>query len=287
MNSIKLKLIFTLIFLTINLFFAYKLINLNEAKNTFSQSEIYQAAAVLKNKGINIDAEDIINIKNVPYVLNISFDTETVKEIADEIMHGEYTEFNIPDGLNFTGNNESLSIYYDYTFEYKSINSDIDQATIQSLLLSASVPSQKDSKRIQKTFSSLLSAVSKNNLNTNVKIDKILIEDGITYISGTELIGNYEIANSVFYIAAEGEKILFASGGFYFTDQVNKYSTDAYDSINILFGIEKQSSKIEKMELIYFPVAENSSSYYLVPSYKFTLSDGTQFTVDATSAAQR
>ena len=287
MNSSKLKLLLIALFLCVNLFFLMRLTDLIESKKYFSNAELNDAVSVLKTKGISIDSDVIIKEKSVPTTLRLNFSSSTVEKMAKKIMHSEYGSFNIPNGNNFANDVESFTVYNDYNFLYERFDRKQNKESVLETLNDAKSISKDLQEELEEYLKEFLSLASSSNAVVTVKIDKHISKNGFDYIKATECINGYEINDAVFYIVLSNNKAVFAFGKFYFSDTVAEFKSDAHDSIDILFEIDKTDFKIINMDMIYFPVYESATSYYLTPSYKFTYFDGTFSIYDATSGVKR
>lgn len=287
MNSSKLKLLLIALFLCANLFFAIRLTDLIESKKYFTEDEINNAVNVLKTKGIVIDSDTVIKEKNVPVTLKLNFNNSTVEKMAKNIMHSEYGSFNIPSGNNFANDLESFTVYNDYNFLYERFEHlQTKDGVIDALKNAKSIDKDLQEELTEKLHDYLTAASSKN-IKTTVKIKKHTRKDGLDYIEAQECINGYEINDALFYMVLSGNKTIFAFGKFYFSDTASEFTTEAHDSIDILFETDKTDSKIIDMSLVYFPVYESTTSYYLTPSYKFVYNDGNFSVYDATSGVKR
>lgn len=280
MNSGKLKWFLILLFLAVNLFFALSIKELWESKNHFSEAEIAEAVKVLNDKGVSIDAHTVIKTKKVPETLKLTYDAASIEKLADKIMWEKHGSFKIPNGQNFANDKESFSYYYDFSFEYKYFDSGITDENVISVLNKADAPNEKEAKLLDSFFKELDEDIT-------VKILKYAEKDGMAYIEALEYIEGCEIDEAVFHAVIRDGKAVYASGKLYYTEPVSRYTSQTSDSINILFELEETDRRITKMELIYFPVSDDHSAFYLTPSYRFTYSDSETELYDATSGVKR
>ena len=287
MNSSKLKLLLIALFLCINLFFAIRLTNLIESKKYFTEAEINNAVNVLKAKGIDIEVETVLKEKAVPVTLKLNFNNSTVEKMAKNIMHSEYGSFNIPSGNNFANDFESFTVYNDYNFLYERFEHSQTKDEVIQILKNAEITNEDLQKEFEEKLHDYLTAASSKNIKTTVKIKKHIRKDGLDYIEAGECINGYEINDALFYMVLSKDKTIFAFGKFYFSDTAAEFTSEAHDSVDILFEIDETEAKIIDMNLIYFPVYESATSYYLTPSYKFTYNDGNFSIYDATSGVKR
>ncbi len=287
MNSSKLKLFLIFIFIAVDLFFLFKLTDLNNSKSFFSDERIDEAVQVLEEKGVKIKRDSILRDKNTPATLKFTFDLSTVEKVASKMMQNKYGSFKIPNGQNFASDTESFSVFYDYSFEYRLLSMDMQSTDTAEILSKAEKADEKQQKEFSRILGKLLDGIEKDDAQISIKVKKYLLKDGLEYIQAVECIGENEIDSSELQAVFSDKKLIFAAGTFFFSEKISKYTSDANNSIDILFSVEKKDAEIVKMEMVYFPVYESTDSVYLAPSYKFSYSDGITELYDATSGLKR
>jgi hypothetical protein len=287
MNSSKLKLILIFLFLAVDLFFLSELINLKSSKEAFSENEIAEAVEVLETKGVLIEPTTVVNKKTVPDMLKLNFETEAVEKLVKNIMREDYSSYKIPDGQNFANDAESFSIFFDYTFEYQLFSYELNRAQITNILKYTNTIDNKLQKNYEKILEKLFGKLNldKKSLSANVK--KLVTVDGLDYVEAVQCIDGNEVLDATFYAVFSDKELVYIAGTFYYSDRVSAYSTDALNGINVLFSLGKRDAEITDMQLVYLPVYESTSSFYLTPSYRFEYSDGSVEVYDATSGVKR
>ena len=287
MNSSKLKLILIFLFLAVDFFFLSELINLKNSKETFTEDEIIEAVEVLETKGVYIDPTTVVNKKTVPDMLKLDFETAAVEKLVKNIMQENYSSYKIPDGQNFANDVESFSIFFDYTFEYQIFSYELERTQITNALKYANATDKKLRKDYEKLFEKLFGKLNLNNKSISAKVKNVVTVDDLNYVEAVQCIDGNEILDATFYAVFSGKELVYTSGTFYYSDSVSSYSTDALNGINILFSLGKNDAEITNMQLVYIPVYESTSSFYLTPSYRFEYSDGSVEIYDATSGEKR
>ncbi|MBE6701658.1 MAG: hypothetical protein E7582_07225 [Ruminococcaceae bacterium] len=287
MKSGALKFFIIGILLIINLYFVFTLNSLKNAKTYFDTEEIKEAVEVLNKKGVKIDAKKVITKKEVPDVLKTDFVQSSIENVAKKVMQEDFGSFAIPDGQRFANEKESLSFYYDYSFEYVLPHYEFDVNRIKGKLNFSYAYGEETEEKYNSAFDNLFDNFNSGDYKIHLKIRRIFQEENMTYIEAVECIDSYEINGAHVYAALDGEKVVFASGKLYFFQSTSGYKSDAMDSINILFELDKKEEEITKMELVYLPVPDHNNSFYFVPTYKFTYSNSDVELFDATSGTKR
>ncbi len=287
MNLSKLKLILIVLFLLVNLFFLFELKSLNDAKELFTEQEIVEAVEVLSSKGISIKPSTVIEKKIVPKTVKLDFDSSSVEMLVAKIMRGKYASFTIPDGHQFANDDENFSVFSDYTFIYQHSSHEPTYAEVEKALHNAPPLDDDLKKKAKKLLKNTFGTLKDDNPDISVAVEAYHEENGFCYLKLSELINSSSIDGAESCIVFRDGKPIYAYGKFFYSTSVKEYSTDYFDSINILFELESKESDIEKMELIYLPISNNDTSFYLVPTYKFSYSNGETMLYDATSGTKR
>lgn len=287
MKSFYLKLILILVFLSVNIFFLFRIAELYKLKNTFSDEEISSFVEVMCEKGIKIDQDTIIREKNVPKVIKLNFNSSASEAVASRIMRDEYGSFTIPDGYRYTNDTESLSFSYDYTIEYVYLPRELSKEFVESQLSTAQGVDEKGKKAEKALTRAFFKDMNSDPYNVSIKAKRSFYVNGITYIRAIQCVDSYEIEGAEIIAALDKETPVFISGRLFFAEDYYDYKTDAFDSINILFEIEPENSVIDDMDLTYSFVFDDKSAVYLTPSYRFIYSNGEKKIYDATSGAKR
>lgn len=283
MNPSGLKNLLIILFLSVNLFFLYKLTDLIEQKNRFRDEHVNEAVEILQTKGILIDGEDVIREKNVPKTLKLDWKLSTIEQTAKNLMKDSYGSFGIPDGHSFTGEGEALSFFYDYSLEYKRFDHSLTVDEVKKKLDNAT--GKNGAKKFEKLLGKLFSESISSDIG--ITVDSCLETDDIVYLEAHQTINGIKADGASFCAAIKNSEVIFISGKLYLCNGFKEYVTDSLDSINILFELEPSEKTIEKMEMLYYPVTENNEQVYLVPSYKFTYSNGDTVLYDAASGISR
>lgn len=287
MNSSRLKLVLIIMFLSVNLFFLHKIIDINNAKSTFTDKEIAEAVELVSTKGVNISPENVLRDKTTPKTLKLEWDVHSIDKVVRKITDSEYGSFTIPDGHSFTNDTEQFSAYYDYSFEY-TCNANSDNAeSVAEILASADQTNENKIKEYNKLLKDITDITEAKDFYVSVQVDKYVHHNEKEYLHAVQYINGCRIDEAEFVAVFSNGRLSFAKGIFYFSGKVSKYVTDAHDSINILFELESNEKEIIKAEQTYFPIRENNTSLYLTPSYKFTYEDGTTVLYDATAGIKR
>ncbi len=287
MKSFHLKLILILVFLSVNVFFFFKTTELYTAKNTFTEAEISNSVRVIKAKGIKIDKDTIPREKVVPKVIKLDFTASSSETVASRVMRKEYGSFTIPDGYRYTNDSENLSFSHDYMIEYVYLPKNLTMEFVNAKLFEAKGVEEKGEKAVKALTHAFFNGMNSEPYKVTLKATQSVFSDGITYIRAIQCVDSYEIEDAEIIAAVEKDKPLYISGRLFFAKSYYDYSTDALDSINILFEIEEENSTIEYMSIIYASVFDDKNSVYLTPSYRFIYSNGTKKIYDATSGAKR
>ncbi len=285
MKSTSIKLILTVLFLFVSVFFAFKISELYRAKSFFTPSEISETVKVLSRKSVFIDEDTVLKGKTVPKVIKLAFDASDSLEVAKRVMKSDYGTFTVPNGYSYTSDTETLSFFDNYTIEYSYIPSGITLEKVTSSLTDAKKDEGEKAENIlTKLF---FSDMDSGPYEVTMKVVRSVTLDGTVYLEAVECVDGLEIQGTRVFSAIMGSRLLFLSGTLFFAEEYSDYKTDAFDAVNILFEIEGNSEKIEKMELVYIPVFDEKVSVYLTPSYSFVYSDGVKKIYDATSASKR
>ena len=285
MKSTSIKLILTVLFLFVSVFFAFKISELYRAKSFFTPSEISATVKVLSRKSVFIDEDTVLKGKTVPKVIKLAFDASDSLEVAKRVMKSDYGTFTVPNGYSYTSDTETLSFFDNYTIEYSYIPSGITLEKVTSSLTDAK---NDEGEKAENTLTKLFfSDMDSGPYEVTMKVVRSVTLDGTVYLEAVECVDGLEIEGTRVFSAIMGSRLLFLSGTLFFAEEYSDYKTDAFDAVNILFEIEGNSEKIEKMELVYIPVFDEKVSVYLTPSYSFVYSDGVKKIYDATSASKR
>ena len=287
MKSFQLKLILILVFLSVNIFFFFKTAELYTAKNTFTDEEIANSVKVIKEKGLKIEENVIPRDKNVPKVIKLDFTASSSEAIASRVMRKEYGSFTIPDGYRYTNDSENLSFSHDYVIEYVYLPKNLTIEDVNAKLFTAKCSDEKGEKAAKNLTHAFFHDMNSEPYKVSLKAKKSVCIDGITYILAMQCVDTYEIEGAEIVAAIENDKPLYVSGRLFFAESYSDYTTDALDSINILFEIEAENSSVESMDIIYAPVFDDKNAVYLTPSYRFVYSNGIKKIYDATSGAKR
>lgn len=287
MNSSRLKIALSILFLAVNLFFLHKIITITNSDNTFSDTEINEAISLVSAKGVNISPDNILKERKTPKTLKLEWDVQSIDGIVKEIVQSEYGSFKIPNGHSFTNDTEKFSIFYDYSFEYKCLDTSESIQTVTDALNEGESKNSKKIKKYRELLKKLTKKISSNDFEISIDVIRLAEKETKDYIYVSQYINGCNVDGAGFVAVFENDALIFASGTFYISGHVSKYSTNSHDSINILFRLDASESEIIKTEKYYFPVSENDSSVYLTPSYKFTYNDGSTVLLDATSGMKR
>ncbi|MBQ5801044.1 MAG: hypothetical protein IIW20_04075, partial [Clostridia bacterium] len=200
-------------------------------------------------------------------------------------MKGDFGTFTVPDGYSYTNADETLSFSYDYSIEYSLLSSGISREDAEKAFLEGSASdTEKTEKLLTKFF---FSDMNSGPYKVTMKALRCVEKDGVLFVEAVECVDGIEVKGAKVLSALKNGEPVFLSGRLFFSKSYTDYKTDAHDSVNILFEIEKNDLKIEKMQILYIPVFEEKGSVYLTPSYSFTYSDGSEEIYDATSAIKR
>ncbi len=284
MNSGKLKLVFILIFLLVNIFFVFRITSLSNEKNLFTQEEIVKAVSVLGERGVKIDASTVIPTKNVPLTLKFSYDTNIIELFAKSFMKSGYSTFTIPEGQRFANDNESFTFLYDYTFEYDDFAETIDISFANEALKNVT---KGKSEELEGLLNGLFSEISSQEYVFNFNVESFTEKDGYVCVRASQSVNSIPINDTGIVGVIKDDRFVFATGTLYLAESVTDYSVKSHDSINILFELDPMGSKIAKMEYIYQPISDKSNSVYLVPWYKFTLDNSETLYFDAASGTKK
>lgn len=287
MNSGKLKLLLIILFLAVDLFFLHKIITIRNVENTFTDAEITSAIQLVSSKGVNISSDIIPKEKNPPKTLKLDWDIELIELAAKQILNSEYGSFKIPNGHSFTSDTEKFTVFQDYSFEYSSLNNTESIESVGNALNDATTYDEKAVENYEKSLKKLTKITEDKNFKVLAKIEKYAKSNEREYIYVTQYVNGCKVDGAGFVAVFENGTMIFSIGTFYFSGNVNSYSTNAHDSINILFELEASENEIINTQRQYFPVRENENSVYLTPSYRFTYDNGVSVLYDATSGKIR
>lgn len=287
MNSSKLKLFLIILFLTVNLFFLHKIIDISKAKNTFTNEEIAEAVELVSIKGVNIAPENVMRERSSPKTLKLEWDVQSIDMVVKLITDSEYGSFTVPNGHSFTSDTERFSAFYDYSFEYTCHGNTDTSESVAKVLEASDASSSKKVHEYEKTLKKVSDIIDTKDFETSVKVTEYAVQNGKEYIRCQQYVNGCKVDGAEFVAVFYEDKLHFATGVFYFSGKVSKYVTDAHDSINILFELEPSEKEIIKTERNYYPVRENGVSLYLTPAYKFTYEDGETILYDATAGIKR
>ncbi len=287
MKSSSLKILIALLFLLASAFFAFKTLGLYSSKNIFTDEEISEAVKVINEKGVKIKEQLVIKEKSVPNVIKLEFNSISSESIAKRLMREEYGSFTIPDGFSYTNDTESLSFSKNYDLEYIYLPSDVTKDKVTNALALINDSDEAGEKAVKKLTEAFFKNINSDPYKVSLKLKKSVTNGSLTYLEAVQCVDSYEIEGAGVIVALSSDKPVYISGKLFFAESYNDYETDAFDSINILFEIEKSDLEIRSMELIYAVVFDKKSSVYLTPSYRLSYSDGSVKIYDATSAAKR
>lgn len=284
MNSGKLKLVFILIFLLVNVFFVFRITSLSNEKNLFTQEEITKAVEVLGERGIKIDAATVIPTKNVPLTIKFSYDTNIIELFAKRFMKSGYSTFTIPEGQRFANDNESFTFLYNYYFEYSDFAENLDISLANEVLNNGTSGRNEE---LEEQINGLFAEISNQKYVFEFNLESFAEKDGYVYITAAQSINSVPINNAGITGVIKDNRFVFATGTLYLAESVTDYSVKSHDSINILFELDPLQSKIIKMEYVYQPISDKNNSVYLVPWYKFTFDNSDTLYFDAASGTKK
>ncbi len=287
MKASHLKLILLILFLSVNVFFLFKLTELYNSKNLFSEEEIQEAVNVLKDKGINISPDKVIKEKNLPSVIKLNFDSLSSEGIAKRVMREKYSAFTVPDGFSYTGVRESLTFQSDYSINYTYLTSNLTKEKVLSNLTDTHLVDDTAKKECENLSKTLFTDINSEPYSISLTPLRSKTVDSVIYVEAIQTVNKYKIDKAKVVFATKDGELLFLSGTLFFAQSYEDYLSNAFDSINILFEIEDKKEEITSMEVVYSYVFDENNSVYLTPSYAFTYADNTKEIYDATSAVKR
>ncbi len=286
MNTSRIKNIFIIMLLCVNLFFLFNYLSLKEESENFRSEEIKEAVALLNSKGIKIKADVIPSTKKIQNIYRISSKPSLFDDFARNFFGHSAEAFTTPEGLSYSSGTGNLIVRNNRSFLYLansfSMNDYIGAInSIQNETL--------DDEYKKKHINLIYDIFSFGGIEPKNDFERLghFSKDGVDYYLFIQKTDGITVYSSEITVAIKDDSAIGASGNFICLPPDGDYTCDYHDAINILFNIDIPEKEITEMTLVYYPINHEGESFLLLPSYKLTFEDNSHAVYDAAGVIQR
>ncbi|MBQ8249619.1 MAG: hypothetical protein IJY93_07045 [Clostridia bacterium] len=248
MNWSSVKNLMIAILVAANLFLVYNVVRQGRTLRYVDEEEIRGAIELLERDGLSVHFDDVPKEKFKAYVYESLYSDEYYTEAA-EALTGSKREllYALPEGgISIrTENGSTVEFDTDFGFRYVSVDN-LDASTYTEITADNFEAFSKNKSEL--TASELKSHSKKaaeildeavggdGELSTKVKLSCYDESTDMTYLLATQTLDGYEVYSHYALCVFEGDELVFAKGRWYFAPIDEKYSTELYDQVNILFS---------------------------------------------------
>lgn len=297
MGWIRIKHILVGILLLANLFLGFSLFSIQNESRYISADAIESVSRLLAENHIFV-AEDAVDRKivNIP-ILSGELYSESYTQIAVSMSDSTVERsFNTPGGLMVTlENGDRWTFSDDMQIAYTAAAaSPIGDETLEAL----SPCAEKSAKKTQNTvlaFLNRIESVGKKLSHTvsdmNWKLRILGTNDGIIYCTAAQYLQNTPLHHFSVIFAVQNDTVIGMKGYLCFAYPTQTISSQLLDQVNILYTVKTKIAEdrpdaaavsIQTLSLCYTIYYHTSSnSFYLIPAWQVTLSDGYIYTINA------
>jgi len=295
MNTRSIKTAIIILLAAANIFLIYNIAALNLRAQNIPADMIENAAAILKERGIDADAKRIPAGKPARYIYEgaLTEHDEIVKSFTgasdEEIINGWYT-VRVPER-----DRAFFHIFnvgeYKFTFEddmqIEIVKSDyrdgVTPAEIE-MLAGYNNFSRSDISGAEQIIKEFLGKYPEQDIRTGFKIKGFKKEDGSDMLLVNQTVDGLFIASHAAYIIISGGEVKYFSGRWYFGAFAERYEMPLLDSVNILFkslehdGEALAGARLEDMRQEYNIL--KIDMFYFRPSWVIDFDGGRSFSYD-------
>lgn len=291
MNFKNIKIYFIVLLVAANLFLLVNLFMRGRQENKLDANTIKDTVLILSDNKIEIANGTVPSESIDPFIYECAFDNGYFERIAEKISGNERESVNIlPDNsLKITLNSgESFVLDNNFCIEYMSTQSssdiladisDIFEKTPVYTTVLQTAELSDESKSAANAFlvpdiTDKQSSVFSAKVTTSYKY-----KDKIVAVF-TQTVDGYELREHIMYLVMDNNKILCATGKWFYPEKYTSYSYDLYDQLTILFKeLEYKKgaypdnkgyaiTNIESAYCLYWKTGQDG--FFLVPMWKIT-----------------
>lgn len=285
MNSSSIKNLLLILLFIVNIFLLIHLAATGTLNSNLSYESAENAVSALEKKEIFAEAEQIPLKKNTQSVINVICSSDKRILAAENFMGKILAEYNLPNGITYQSEKSYITFFDNGKFEYGLTGNRESGSTSKNEYVYISALTRETRKNLKKAFSRLISHSEYKKIFSLREIGQSKNENAVTVYADL-LIDGLKADNGLMIFEFIDNKLVYVSGKYIF-DSFDKFYTKEYiDAPSALFLIEKRAS-VEEIQMVYYPVMSDTDSYYFVPSWQITTSDGEKFTFDGVSGYER
>lgn len=247
MNWSSVKNLLIAILVAANLFLIYNVVRQGRTLRYVDEEEILGAIEILSRDGLDVSFEDIPKEKFEASVYESLYSDEYYTEAAEALTDSKRELlYTLPEGGISIGTEDGSTVEFDTEFGFRYVRFDISDAAAYTEITADNFNSF--SKNKSELASSELKSFSKKASDI---LDKIVGDDSalssrvvqsfydrntdVTYLLAEQTLDGYKVHSHYALCVFEGGKLVFAQGRWYFAPLDEKYNTELYDQVNILF----------------------------------------------------
>lgn len=290
MNSKNILKLLAVLLVAVNAILLFMVLSVYKEKNYIDESYINNTYGIFNEENISIESGAIPNERFQGYIYSAAVDEDYYESAAKNITgEGISTRFLIPGGYALTTETgKSLEFSGGYYFKYAfSENESYDISEIGTDNVSSGTK-----KKLLRTAEKLICADDEGEYCSETEISDVsyIKKDRIYILTLKKTLDNVEIyGQKLTFVIDEELNVLYAEGNWCFYSNTDRYSSQIYDQVNILF-IEKAGRTDEDVpataivsvspQYILYSNSENPS-VLLVPGWKIEYADGSYKIFDA------
>ncbi len=287
MNSKTILKILAVLLVSVNIILFFMVSSVYRSKYYISDGYIENTVSIFEKDGITVKAGAIPQKRFPGNVYSMSADTDYYEKVSANIT-GEAvaTRFLIPGGYEIlTESGKSVEFADGYFFKYLYRADYVPEKVNGTESVSYGTK-----RRIEESIESFLSAGDDGYYPSELTVSDIKLdsEKGIYSASVTQTAAKTPIyGHTLSVILDKDENVLYAEGKWSFTYDAERYTSQIYDQVNILFidkaeAADDKPTSVHKVSPCYIIYRdEASSSVLFVPAWKIEYEGGAYKIYDA------
>ncbi len=248
MNWSSVKNLMIAILVAANLFLVYNVGRQGRTLRYVDEEEIRGAIELLARDGLSVHFDDVPKEKYKAHIYESLYSDEYYTEVAEALTSSKRELlYALPEGgvSIRTENGSTVEFDTDFGFRYTrfdnldaSAYTEITADSVTSFLEGKSEIVASEVKSYSKKAEEILSkAVGEDSeLSSSVKLVRCEPGTNITYVLAAQMLDGYEVYSHYAFCVFEDDELVYASGHWYFAPLDEKYTTELYDQVNILFS---------------------------------------------------
>lgn len=302
MNWASVKNLLILMLAAANIFLIYNIVQQDRNKSYISEAELQNAAELLANGGQELDISEIPLQKVDADIYESSYPGDDnyyigVAERLSGVDRSSLRIYSMPDGSTRISTDDRIDLEFakDFYFYYRG-NGNSSETAYTEITADNFEEKAKKYDDIGKTRMAALSKLTIAFLGADSKESELgaYIEggfadkkSGLAFVLVSQRLNGVEIFRHRVVCAFVGEKLVFASGRWYFEGISDRYDCDLYDQVNILFtNLEGFAASVEAGSIEAIPSVEamvscyatymdpDKTALYFIPAWRIDHSDG-------------